>query len=74
MYLFFSGPIFCLRNSFKIAARICQFNQCLGTKLNMLFKIAKSDEMVIISEKKNSLKILDFIQNEKTALLLPLST
>ena len=31
----------CLRNSLKIATRICQFSQYLGTKLDMLFEIAK---------------------------------
>ena len=30
-----------LRNSLKIATRICQFSQHLGTKLDMLFEIAK---------------------------------
>ena len=38
----------CLRNSLKIATRICQFSQYLGTKLEMLFEIAKCVEMVII--------------------------
>ena len=31
----------------KIATRICQFSQYLGTTLDMLFEIAKSVEMVI---------------------------
>ena len=38
----------CLRNSLKIATRICQFSQYLGTKLDMLFEIAKSVEIIII--------------------------
>ena len=37
----FYGPHLCLRNSLKIATRICQFGQYLGTKLDMLFQIAK---------------------------------
>ena len=35
----------------KIASRICQFSQYLGTKLDMLFGIAKSVAIVIISGK-----------------------
>ena len=35
-------------NSLKIAKRICQFSQYLGTKLDMLFEIAKSVEIIII--------------------------
>ena len=38
----------CLQNSLKIATRICQFSQYLGTKLDMLFEIAKSVEIVIV--------------------------
>ena len=42
-YVHFSGPIFVYKiiNSLKIATRICQFSQYLGTKLDMLFEIAK---------------------------------
>ena len=32
----------------KIATRICQYRQYLETKLDMLFEIAKSVEIVII--------------------------
>ena len=38
----------CLRNYFKIATKICQFSQYLGTELDMLFEIAKSVEIVRI--------------------------
>ena len=38
----------CLRNSLKIASRICQFSQYLRTKLDILFEIAKLVEIVII--------------------------
>ena len=42
----------CLQNSLKIVAtRICQFSQYLGTELDMLLEIAKSDEIVIILQK-----------------------
>ena len=47
VYIHFSGPI-CLRNSLKMATRIGQFSQYLGTKLDMLFEIAKWVEIVII--------------------------
>ena len=59
----FRCPIFCLRNSLKISTRICQFSQHLGTKLDMLFEIAKSVEIVIILEKQLFYpKILDFMK------------
>ena len=38
----------CLRKFIKIATRICQFSQYSRTKLDMLFEIAKSVEIVII--------------------------
>ena len=41
----------CLRNSLKIATRIFQFSQYLETKLDMLFEIATSVEIVMILEK-----------------------
>ena len=48
-YVHFSGPLDKgLRNSLQIAIRICQFSQYLGTKVDMLFEIAKSVETVII--------------------------
>ena len=43
--------ILCLPNSLKIATRICQFSQYLGTKHAMLFEIAKSVEIVTILRK-----------------------
>ena len=39
----------------KIATRICQFRKYLGTKLDMLFEIAKSDEIAIILGKTDIL-------------------
>ena len=42
----------CLRNSLKIAIRICQFSQYLGTKLDMLFEMTNSVEIVIILGKQ----------------------
>ena len=36
----------CVQNSLKIATKICQFSQYLGTKLDMLSEIAKSVEKV----------------------------
>ena len=35
-------------NLLQIATRICHFRQYLGTKFDILFKIAKSNETVII--------------------------
>ena len=32
----------------KNSTKICQFSECLGTKLDMLFEIAKSVEILII--------------------------
>ena len=51
-------------NVIKIATRICQFSQYLGTKLDMLFEIAKSDDIVIILGKTAIFyhKIFDFMQ------------
>ena len=57
----------CLRNSLKIANRICQFSQYLGTKFGMLFKIAKLVAMAIILGKMTIL-----ISCNRSALLLPL--
>ena len=45
-------------NSLKIATRICQFSQYLGTKLDMLFEIAKSVEVVIVVGKTFEFLIL----------------
>ena len=47
----------------KIASRICQFSQYSGTKLDMLFEIAKSVEIVKISGKQLFYPtILDFME------------
>ena len=47
----------------KIANRICQFSQYLGTKLDVLFEVARSVEIVTILGKTGILlKILNFIQ------------
>ena len=48
----------------KIATKICQFSQYLGTKLDILFEIVKSLEIVIILGKTAILppKILNFMQ------------
>ena len=54
-----------------VDTRICQFSHYLWTKLDMLFKIAKPAEIVIILGKNLFYpKILDF----DFILLLPLST
>ena len=45
-YIHFSGPIFVCKIQ---STRIWQFSQYLGTKLDMLFEIAKLVEMVISS-------------------------
>ena len=59
--------------STKFTKISCQFSQYLGTKLNMVFEIAKSVEIVIILEKQLFYsEIVDFMQN--TSLLLHLST
>ena len=60
----------CPRNSLQMAIRICQFSQYLGTKLDMLFEIAKSVEIFILLAKQLFYpKIIDFIcQN---TILLP---
>ena len=42
----------CLGMSLKIATGICQFSQKLRTKLDMLFGIAKSIEIVILLGKQ----------------------
>ena len=51
-YVHFSGHTFVYgipgRNSLQIATSICHFSQYLGTKFHTLFKIAKSNEIVII--------------------------
>ena len=66
---------FCLRNSFKIATRIWQFSQYLGTKLDKLYEIAKSVEIIIKPVVINSYFSLKFlISCKNTILLLPLST
>ena len=46
----------CQRNPLKIANRICQFSQYLDTKLDMLFKIAKSVKIVRILGKISILR------------------
>ena len=45
-------PSLSIRKSLKTATRIYQFSQYLGTKLDMLFEIAKSAKIVIILEKQ----------------------
>ena len=57
--------LLCLQNSLKIAVKICQFSQYFGTKLDMVFEIAKSVEIVKILGKNSYFsnpKILDFMQ------------
>ena len=51
----FQWSYLCLRNSLKIATRICQFSQYLEAKLDMLFEIAKSVEIVIVLGKAATL-------------------
>ena len=55
-YVHFSGPVFFYEIPLKVATRICQFSQYLGTKLDMLFEIAKSVEIVTILRKTTILK------------------
>ena len=50
MHICLRGPIF-VHNPLQIATRICQLSQYLGTKLDMLFEMAKSVQTVIILEK-----------------------
>ena len=52
----------CIQNSCKIATKICQFSKYLGTRLDVLFEIAKSVEIVIIWKKQFYPKILNFMQ------------
>ena len=54
----------CLPNSLKIATRICQSSQYLGIKLGMLFKMAKSVEIIITLSKTSFFTptILDYMQ------------
>ena len=68
LYVHFYGPIFFM-NSLKIATRICQVSQYLGTKLDMQFERAKSVEIVIILGKKQLFypKILDLTQKHYVA-------
>ena len=52
-----------LSTSSEIATENCEFSQYLGTKLDMLFEIAKTVEIVIILGKTAILpQILDFIR------------
>ena len=68
-------PHLCLQNSLKIANKISQFSQYLGTKLDMLFEIANSVQIIIILEKKNSYFTLTLlISCKNTIVLLPWST
>ena len=41
-------PSLSTKSALEIATRICQFSQYLGPKLEVLFEIAKSVEIVII--------------------------
>ena len=61
-YVKFSGPIFVYK-FIKNSHKNCQFCQYLRTKLDMLFEIAKSVEIVkILGKTALYLKILGFIR------------
>ena len=49
--VYFFDSLVTTENSLKIVTRICRFSQYLETKLEMLFEIAKSVEIVIILRK-----------------------
>ena len=64
----------CPRKLPKIATRICQLSQYLRTKLDMLFVIAKSVEIVRILRRKQLFYAKLLISCKNTILLLLLST